>query len=299
MNKISASDVIVQSISIGNFRDLLMRSGWKHIDHANDKILLFEGPNDDEGKPLRLIIPRDHDLEDANTRLAEALNLFAVVHREPLDYVIERVSANEKGADQAIDTHITNTIGAFFRNTINASVNKPWSSATLWERMLANLVLLICSGALGAGLIVFYSHQTLWQSRREPSIDVDKIKANKLAEALSTIYVFQTSVSDLIAQVELKSDSGPTVFVRIPPHSDPSELRRQSEAVQTLETRLSELLNRNCILFGEDTCSKLIRYAGDTVDYYADVRRGTATRERIEERARLWNELNEKLKQES
>ncbi len=100
VNRISEGDPVLESISISNLVAHLQRTGWTRVNHPNDKVFLFQGPPDDEGEALQLVIPRNHDLQDANSRLAEALNVLAVIHRMPLKYLIDRIGLDSKDETQ-------------------------------------------------------------------------------------------------------------------------------------------------------------------------------------------------------
>jgi hypothetical protein len=94
MKKLSANDPILKTISIKTFVAYLGKMGWRQIDHPNNKVILFEKGRDDNGKPLRLILPRNKELEDAKTRLAEALYLLAIMeHTSPHHVANEIMSA--------------------------------------------------------------------------------------------------------------------------------------------------------------------------------------------------------------
>ena len=94
MNMISAGDPLLKKIPINVFVGYLERNGWVQIDHPNDRIFLFQGPLDDDGKPLQLILPRNHDLEDAGSRLADAVNLLSVIQQENPNILIQKITTH-------------------------------------------------------------------------------------------------------------------------------------------------------------------------------------------------------------
>lgn len=101
MTRISPDNPILNKLSINKFVEYLKQSGWVPAEHPNERIFLFEGPADDDGKPLQLILPQSHHFEDANILLAEAINLLAVLKREAPDLIVNSVKENRVGERKA------------------------------------------------------------------------------------------------------------------------------------------------------------------------------------------------------
>lgn len=79
MSEIEPDNRLLRSIPLDDVADYLLEGGWRRVEHPNNKLLVFEGPDDDDGKPIRLILPRRMDYQDSDVRLAEAINLIAAV----------------------------------------------------------------------------------------------------------------------------------------------------------------------------------------------------------------------------
>ena len=77
----------------------LERAGWKRTDEPNDRVFLFHAPQDGEGGPMTLMIPRRHGIADSHARLAEALDLLTSIYGEPLDNVIDRIMNDDPDAN--------------------------------------------------------------------------------------------------------------------------------------------------------------------------------------------------------
>lgn len=57
----------------------VQRIGWKRIFHPNHNLMVFQGPTDDLGQPIQLVLPRYTQLWDSSILLAKAINLIAEV----------------------------------------------------------------------------------------------------------------------------------------------------------------------------------------------------------------------------
>lgn len=101
MIRISANNPILNKLSINKFVEYLKQAGWMPAEHPNERILLFEGSVDDDGKSLQLILPKSHHFQDANILLAEAINLLAVLKRESPDLIVNSIKENRVGERKA------------------------------------------------------------------------------------------------------------------------------------------------------------------------------------------------------
>jgi diguanylate cyclase (GGDEF)-like protein len=70
---------LYMSISLDQVIIYLETNGWKRVEHPNDRLLVYSGPDDDEGVPIKLTLPRDMNLQDASLRLAEAINVLSIL----------------------------------------------------------------------------------------------------------------------------------------------------------------------------------------------------------------------------
>ncbi len=51
-------DALFLAISPGQLGQFLARSGWTRLDHPNNRLVVFRGPqNDDSGNAFRIIVP--------------------------------------------------------------------------------------------------------------------------------------------------------------------------------------------------------------------------------------------------
>ncbi len=66
-------------LSVNDMALYLRYYGWKELPEKNPRIIVFQGENDDFGRPLLLMIPSHDQFRDAVLRLSEALELLAAL----------------------------------------------------------------------------------------------------------------------------------------------------------------------------------------------------------------------------
>jgi hypothetical protein len=85
------------NLSVNDMAAYLTQHGWNIIPNQNERVMIFQGINDDFGNPIILTLPRNDSFGDALRRLSEAVNLVAFLEdRSPesllLDLQDRRVS---------------------------------------------------------------------------------------------------------------------------------------------------------------------------------------------------------------
>jgi hypothetical protein len=77
-------------LSVSNMASYLIQHGWQQLPNRNDRVMIFQGINDDLGNPILLTLPRNDGFGDALRRLAEAINLVAAVEdRSPESVLLD------------------------------------------------------------------------------------------------------------------------------------------------------------------------------------------------------------------
>lgn len=77
-----------QAVSLRGARDYLIRHGWRVFDHEDR--LVCEGPDDDNGQPIRCILPPSESYADYPYRLKDLLvTLGALEERPAIDIAVE------------------------------------------------------------------------------------------------------------------------------------------------------------------------------------------------------------------
>ncbi len=65
----------------------LRTRGWERIDHPNENLLFFQGPNDDANRPIKLVLPTSPKFEDSKEIAQKALRLLSGLENRTLDEV--------------------------------------------------------------------------------------------------------------------------------------------------------------------------------------------------------------------
>lgn len=55
----------------------VQKTGWKRVSHPNQNLMVFQGPNDDLGQPIQLVLPQSTHFWDSSTLIAGAITLLA------------------------------------------------------------------------------------------------------------------------------------------------------------------------------------------------------------------------------
>ena len=70
--------------------DYLIQHGWQQLPNHNDRVMIFQGINDDLGNPILLTLPRNDGFGDALRRLAETVNfVVAIEDRSPESLLVD------------------------------------------------------------------------------------------------------------------------------------------------------------------------------------------------------------------
>lgn len=93
MKKIEPDDPFLQEISIDDIHAYLLETIWTNVEQPNSRLIVFEGPRDNKGKPVTLILPRNKDFIDSNERIADAINLIAAIERTTPYKVVQEIQS--------------------------------------------------------------------------------------------------------------------------------------------------------------------------------------------------------------
>jgi hypothetical protein len=77
-------------LSVNDMATYLTNNGWEKIPNQNQRVMIFQGVNDDFGNPVVLTLPSNDRFGDALRRLSEAVNLTAFLeNRSPESLLID------------------------------------------------------------------------------------------------------------------------------------------------------------------------------------------------------------------
>lgn len=65
------------NIGVEDVTALIRYLGWEKIPHPNPNLLVYENGVDDNGDPIKLVLPNGNDFADAPNKIASAINLIA------------------------------------------------------------------------------------------------------------------------------------------------------------------------------------------------------------------------------
>jgi len=91
MLNVSSRTLAQLNLSVRDVAAYVRDRGWQKISHKNKNLSVFEGPADDCGNPIYLILPSHDDFGDTPLRLAQAIDLLANVENCSIDRVIANI----------------------------------------------------------------------------------------------------------------------------------------------------------------------------------------------------------------
>lgn len=89
MIEIATDDAALRQLGVEDVAAYLDKIGWKRRPHPNKRFLVFEGPKDDDGKPIEMVLPSEDRFDDTLIRLSEAVNLLSAIQNTSPRDVIE------------------------------------------------------------------------------------------------------------------------------------------------------------------------------------------------------------------
>lgn len=98
MAMIEHNPIIDLNLSKQDVESYILNHGWQQVDHPNNKLQVFAGLIDDDGRAIRLVLPITNDLKDAPLRIYQAVQTIADIEDRSLNAVvadIEKVKASQ------------------------------------------------------------------------------------------------------------------------------------------------------------------------------------------------------------
>lgn len=90
MRTIEPEDPVLRRVNLDDVIAYLNAKNWQRIEYPREALLVFQGPNDDEGMPIKAVLTRDLSYEDSYKRLAETISLLAAMEdRDPVSLARE------------------------------------------------------------------------------------------------------------------------------------------------------------------------------------------------------------------
>ncbi len=86
----------LDSIGIEDVTAFIRRRGWKRIDYPSADLLVFQNGSDDNGAPIKLVLPSSNRYVDARRRIRTAVNLLAAIGNDSPDTVARDILTRGK-----------------------------------------------------------------------------------------------------------------------------------------------------------------------------------------------------------
>jgi hypothetical protein len=76
-------DPLINAVRVADLRTYLLGRGWKIKPFPRSQVIYFEGPLDDEGKPITLLVPASERLRDYELRVSEIIEALSAIEGKP------------------------------------------------------------------------------------------------------------------------------------------------------------------------------------------------------------------------
>ncbi len=73
MNSSAWIDPRIDRVRVESMQAYLLNRGWRQQDFPGPELLVFEGPNDDDGQPIIQVLPSSERLRDYRMRVEELI----------------------------------------------------------------------------------------------------------------------------------------------------------------------------------------------------------------------------------
>jgi hypothetical protein len=96
MAMLEQNPIVDLNLSKQDVERYIISHGWKQVEHPNKKLQVFTGVVDNDGQPIRLVLPVSNDLKDTPLRIYQAVQTIADIEERPIHLVvtdIEKVKA--------------------------------------------------------------------------------------------------------------------------------------------------------------------------------------------------------------
>lgn len=94
MLKIQYTDPELVYLTLGNFIPYLKMNNWNQI--VSEPFFVFQGGNDDDGNPIKIVLPKGDDRQDILRRYADAINLLSVLEKRSPYEIIKSINSIDK-----------------------------------------------------------------------------------------------------------------------------------------------------------------------------------------------------------
>lgn len=100
-------------VRVAGVRSYLLGRGWHPQPYPRSELLVFEGPTDDDGQPIVLVLPSSEQMRDFSLRVEELIVALSILEdRPPRDILSDILSEGVAKAPSSAAEDNGNTIQA-------------------------------------------------------------------------------------------------------------------------------------------------------------------------------------------
>ncbi len=89
-------DLHLDDLRLEDLQAYVEETGWRDVKYPSDRLLVFEGPENDDGNPLLLSLPTRRGFRDTDDRLLDAINLLAAVEQTSPNTILEKIRSRDR-----------------------------------------------------------------------------------------------------------------------------------------------------------------------------------------------------------
>lgn len=80
------------SLSLLDIERHLKEHQWKKVEHLNKKVIVFQGPVDNEGNKIEFFLPTSRQYQDYETRIKDAIRVISLVEGKEIDTLVSEIA---------------------------------------------------------------------------------------------------------------------------------------------------------------------------------------------------------------
>lgn len=88
---IASHGLYLDELDLEDFRAYVEGAGWKELHYPSDRLMVFEGPLNDDGRSIILSIPTKRGFRDTDDRLLDAINLLSAVEEISPYIIVQKI----------------------------------------------------------------------------------------------------------------------------------------------------------------------------------------------------------------
>jgi hypothetical protein len=96
MNILPDGGTLSNNIEYGDLTRYLVLNGWQEDDHENPNYFVFLGPTDIDGKPIKLVLPKNQDVSQSKIYISNAIRTIANIANLDIDSVASNIYRVER-----------------------------------------------------------------------------------------------------------------------------------------------------------------------------------------------------------